>query len=62
VGIGGDDRGGGTSWARVAGVLVALFIAFLVLSAILKLVKLLVIGALIFIGVAVVLKALQPRR
>lgn len=56
---GGDER---TNWTRVAAVLVGLFVAAMVVSFVLKLIKIVVILGLVFIGVAVLLKALRPRR
>lgn len=57
--IGGDER---TSWAAVAVVLIGLFLVAVVVSFVLKLIKIVVILGLVFIGVAVLLKALRPRR
>jgi hypothetical protein len=57
--IGGDER---TNWTRVAVVLIGLFVAALVVSFVLRLIRFLIIVGLVFVGVVVLLRALRPRR
>jgi hypothetical protein len=55
---GGNER---TSWGRVAAVLIGLFVLAMVVSLVLKLIRLLVIIALLFVAALVVLRAIRPR-
>ena len=57
--IGDGER---TSWTRVAVVLIALFLVAMVVSFVLRLLRFLILLGLVFVGVAVVLRALRPRR
>ena len=55
---GGNER---TSWGRVAAMLIGLFVLAMVVSLVLKLIRLLVIIALLFVAALVVLRAIRPR-
>jgi Flp pilus assembly protein TadB len=52
----------GTAWGRVALAILALIIVAMVVSLLLRLIKLLVYAALLLVGVTVVLRALRSRR
>lgn len=56
---GSDER---TSWRRVAAVLIGLFVLAMVVSLVLKLIRVLVILALLFVGAVMVLRAIRPSR
>jgi hypothetical protein len=56
--FGGSER---TSWGRVAAVLIALFVLAMVISLVLKLIKLVVIIGFLFVAAMVVLRAIKPR-
>jgi hypothetical protein len=56
---GGDER---TNWTRVAVVLIGLFVAVMVVSFVLRLIRFLIIVGLVLVGVVVLLRALRPRR
>jgi hypothetical protein len=56
--FGGDER---TSWGRVAAVLIGLFVLAMLVSLVLKLIKLVVILGLLFVAAVVVLRAIRPR-
>ena len=55
-----EPRGG--VWTRVALLVLALFVAAMVVSFLLHVIKLLVYAALLLVGVTVVLRALRSRR
>jgi len=57
---GGDRRG--TAWGQVALAILVLIVLAMVVSFVLRLIKLLVYAALLLIGVTVVMRALRSRR
>ncbi|MEP7020758.1 MAG: hypothetical protein ABI808_08910 [Pseudonocardiales bacterium] len=57
-----DDQRSGTAWGRVAVIVIGLIIAAMVVSFVLRLLKLVFYIGLLAIGVTVVMRALRGRR
>ncbi len=62
LGLMANDDGPSTAWGRVAAILIALLIAFLLIGLVLKLLKWAIYAALIVFGVALLARATRSGR